>query len=74
MYQIGKLVGVLTDCLECALFNSLEDLVPAGILQLGNFRGDIKDFAVLDFDGTVLNPKSRMVVHVESGAKDKVGQ
>lgn len=72
VHKIGKLIGVFTQCLECVLFNSLEDFVPAGILQLGGFRADVQDFVVLDFDGTVLNPTNRMVVHVNSGSKDKV--
>jgi hypothetical protein len=50
----------------------LEDLIPAGTLQMGSFRGDIKNFAILDFDGTVLNSKSRMVLHIDNGSKDKV--
>jgi hypothetical protein len=65
VHQIGKLVGVLTEGLECILFNSLEDLAPVGSLQLGGFRGNIVDFAILDFDTTVLNPTNRMIVHID---------
>jgi hypothetical protein len=72
IHQIGKLTGALTESLECVLFNRLQDLVPVGTLQLGNFRGDILDFAVLDFDGTVLNTNSRMIIHTNNGSKDKV--
>lgn len=71
VHRIGKLVGVLTDGLECVLFNGLEDLVSVGALQLGGFRGNIVDFAVLDFDTTVLNPSNRMIIHIE-GVKNRV--
>ena len=72
VHRIGKLVGVLTQCLECVLFNSLEDLVPAGVFDLGKFKGDIQDFVILDFDGSVLNATGRMVIHINNGMKDKV--
>lgn len=72
MHQIGRLIGVLTEGLECMLFNDLDELVPAGVLKMGGLRGDIIDFAVLDFGGTVLEPKNRMVVHIETMSKHKV--
>lgn len=74
VHKIGKLVGVLTHALECIFFNSLEDLVPAGVLRLDGFRGEIIDFAILDFDGTVLHKNNRMVVHIDNGNKHKVKQ
>jgi hypothetical protein len=70
VHQIGELIGVLTEDLECILFNSLEYLVPAGTLKLGGFRGNIVDFAILD--SSVPSPSSRMILHVFDGEKHEV--
>jgi hypothetical protein len=72
IHRIGNLVGALTDCLEVVLFNNLEDLASIGTLQLGSVKGAVLDFAVLDFDGTQLSPMNRMIVHVDTGSKNKI--